>query len=150
MGLIRLFPDRDCGPLVSAEYNRRLATAIDSVRDFIIVHYHLTAREDTEFWRYCKYMSIPDTLAARMEMFRKHGRIVIHPGEGFGARPWLTVMYKQGMTPESYPPLAIPLDDGAMRVEWAKVRSIVRRSVETMPRHEDFITRNCAATPATV
>ena len=145
MDLIRYFPDRDCGPLVTEEYNRRTATAFEWIRDFIILHYHATEREDTEFWRYCKYMTIPDSLRFKIEMFRKHGRISINPGEGFGARPWLTVMYNQGMMPETYPALANPQDDGAMRAELAKVRSGIKRTVENMPTHEDFIAKNCSA-----
>src|SRR5207248_3012042 len=83
--LIKFFPDRDFGPLVIEEYNRRMAAGFELIRDFIILHYHATEREDTEFWRYCKYMSVPDTLAFKMEMFRKHGHVSLNPGELFAA-----------------------------------------------------------------
>jgi len=59
-------------------------------------------------------------------------------------------MYHQGIVPESYPPLTLALDDRAMRAELAKVRSGVHRAVENMPRHEEFIARNCAAMPVAV
>ncbi len=42
----------------------------ETIRDFIIAHYKMTEREDTEFWRYCKHMSIPDSLADKLELFR--------------------------------------------------------------------------------
>ena len=71
------------------EYNRRIANAFDWIRDFIIVHYHATEREDTEFWRYCKYMSVPDPLRFKMEMFRKHGHVTVNTFKGFGPRAWL-------------------------------------------------------------
>jgi tryptophan 7-halogenase len=94
-------------------------------------------------------MSVPDSLAAAMEMFQKYGRVPIHPGEeGFGARPWMSVLYSQGITPESYPPLVLQLDDNTVRSELAKVRSGVQRMVENMPGHEEFIARHCRATPA--
>jgi tryptophan halogenase len=149
MRLIKLFPDRDCGPLVTEEYNRQLWSGYEYIRDFIILHYHATEREDTEFWRYCKYMSVPDRLRLKMEMFRKHGHVLMAPGEGFGARPWMTVMYKQGIVPQSYPPLASAFDDAAMAEELDKIRSGVRQTVGAMPTHEEFIARNCAATPVT-
>jgi tryptophan halogenase len=146
MRLIKLFPDRTFGSLVRQEYNRRIADAFDWIRDFIILHYYATEREDTEFWRYCKHMSVPDTLAFKIEMFRKHGHVAIDPGENFGPRPWLSVLYNQGIVPESYPPLTDAIDDGAMLAELAKVQSGIQRTVAQMPRHEDFIARNCAAT----
>jgi len=84
-----------------------------------------------------------------MELFRSSGRIPIDPGErGFGPRPWLTIMYSQGITPQSYPPLVVALDKNAMRAELAKVRSGIKRTVDSMPRHEDFIARNCPAAEA--
>jgi tryptophan halogenase len=150
MTLLRQFPDRDCDPLLSGDYNRRVAATVEAIRDFIILHFHATEREDTEFWHYCKYMSIPDSLAINIEMFRRCGRFSINPSDGFGPRPWLTVMYNQGIAPQSYPPLIIKLEDGAMRSELDKVRSGIKRAVESMPRHEDFIARNCPATPAAV
>ena len=107
-----------------------MATGFDWIRDFIILHYHATEREDTEFWRYCKYMSVPDTLAFKMEMFRKHGHVTINPGEGFGSRPWMTVMYNQGVVPQSYPPLTDLLDEEEMHEELDKVLSGIEQTVE--------------------
>jgi tryptophan halogenase len=78
-------------------------------------------------------------------MFRSCGRFSINTSQGFAARQWLTVMYSQGITPESYPPLAVKLDDLSMRAEMAKIRAGIKRTVENMPRHEDFIARNCRA-----
>ena len=145
--LIELFPDRDFGPLVIEEYNRRVTNEVERTRDFIIMHYHLTEREDTEFWRYCRTMSIPDTLAFRIEMFRKHGRVSLAHGEGFGARQWMTVMYGQGVMPESHPQLGNLPGERAMHAEMEEARLVIQRIVERMPRHEDFIARNCSATP---
>jgi tryptophan 7-halogenase len=142
--LVRQFPDKDCSPLLTEDFNRRVAPGVDAIRDFITLHYKATEREDTDFWRYCKYMSIPDSLALKIEMFRKYGRFSINPVDGFGVRPWLTVMYGQGIVPQSCSPVTA-LDDSAMRAELAKVRAGIKRAIEIMPRHEDFIARNCRA-----
>ena len=148
--LIRQFPDRSCNPLLIREYNRRVSAGFDAVRDIVIVHYKATEREDTEFWRYCKNMSVPDSLAVTMELFRECGRFSMNINSGFPARQWLAVMYNQGITPEAYPPLLVKLDDKSMRAELAKIRAGIKRTVESMPRHEDFIARNCSATPGAV
>lgn len=143
--LVNQFPDRDCDPLLSDDFNRRVSIGFDSVRDIVIVHYKATDREDTEFWRYCKYMSIPDSLAITMEMFRKYGRFTINLNQGFPPRQWLGVMLNHGIMPQSYCPLVMRLDDKTIRSEMAKIRAGVKRSVEMMPRHEDFIAKNCKA-----
>ncbi|HEY3637638.1 MAG TPA: tryptophan halogenase family protein [Rhizomicrobium sp.] len=145
MRLVKLLPDRDFSPLIIREYNGHIAGLFEWIRDFIVMHYHATEREDTEFWRYCKYMSVPDKLRFRMEMFRKHGHISIDPSEGFRARPWMTAMYNQGVVPQSYPPLTDMFDDHVMRTEAAKLREGVLRTVQQMPSHEEYIAHNCKA-----
>jgi tryptophan halogenase len=145
--LVKMFPDRDLGRLVQEEYNHRFTTGFDWLRDFIILRYHATEREDSELWRYCKHMSVPDTLAYKIEMFRKHGHVFINPGEGFGARPWMNAMYNQGIRPERYPSIIDGVEDLAIRAELAKVRSGIKQAVEQMSRHDDYIAMNCAATP---
>ena len=147
MRLIDCFPDRDCGRLVVDEYNRLVAGEFDRTRDFIILHYCVTSRDDTEIWRYCKTMSIPDTLASRIEMFRRHGRVSIGSGEGFAARQWMIVMYGQGVVPESYPHLTDLPGEQAIHAELERRRLAIRQMVARMARHEDFIARNCSAVP---
>ena len=62
--LIELFPTRRFEPANIAEYNRRVGHEYELVRDFLILHYHRTDRDDTEFWRYCANMDVPDSLKA--------------------------------------------------------------------------------------
>jgi len=145
MDLIKFFPTTDFGPRVIEEYNRRADSRYECFRDFIILHYHATEREDSEFWRYCRHMSVPDSLLFNEEIFRSHGHITSIPPHGFGPRAWFTVMYSQGIVPQSCPPLAETPDDHALRVEMAKLRVGIKRAVEQMPSHEQFISSNCSA-----
>jgi tryptophan 7-halogenase len=87
--LVRQFPDRDCSPLLSGDFNRSVFPGVEAARDFIILHYKVTEREDTEFWRYCKNVSVPESLASKVEMFQKYGRFSIDPTMGSGSdRGW--------------------------------------------------------------
>lgn len=56
-------------------YNRLTIKEYERIRDFIILHYTATARDDSEFWNYCRTMSIPDSLQGKIDLFRNNGQI---------------------------------------------------------------------------
>jgi tryptophan halogenase len=89
--LIALFPDRDFAPATRDEFNRIAATEMERIRDFIILHYKLTQRDDAELWRHCAAMDIPDTLALKIEHFRRHGRLIARELDLFAPPSWLSV-----------------------------------------------------------
>ena len=49
--LIELFPDKAFDPANEAEYNRQVSHEYELIRDFLILHYHRTDREASEYWR---------------------------------------------------------------------------------------------------
>ena len=71
---LRYFPDRDCDAALVREYNRRMTADFEEVRDFIVLHYAATARDDTPFWQWCRNIPLPDTLRERIELFRAQRR----------------------------------------------------------------------------
>ncbi|KAK0358603.1 hypothetical protein LTR94_034766, partial [Friedmanniomyces endolithicus] len=54
--LVRLMPDAGFDPANIAEFNRQTDFEYERVRDFIILHYKATERDDTPFWRHCRDM----------------------------------------------------------------------------------------------
>ena len=85
------------------EYNRQARFEFERIRDFIILHYHLTERDDTPFWRHCRTMErCPRTLQAKMRLYRSQGRIVRDGPELFAEVAWLQVMHGQGLRAEGY------------------------------------------------
>jgi tryptophan 7-halogenase len=128
------------------EYNRKVTLEYERVRDFIILHYHATEREDTEFWRYCKHMSIPETLQRRIDIFRKYGRLALDADDLFKEASWLAVLMGQGVEPEHYDPLTDSFDLASMRSVMLNMRSIIRGTVDRMPSHNAFIDKYCRAT----
>ncbi len=115
--LLALFPTRDFDPLVIEEYNRISINKIERIRDFIILHYKLTQRDDSPLWRACAAMDIPETLQRRMEHFRRYGRLLARELDLFGAPSWLAVHIGQFNWPEATDPLlAYAADPGAGRV----------------------------------
>jgi len=70
--LVRHFPDRRFAPALAKSYNKTFADCFLEIRDFIVMHYCLSQRRDTEFWRDATDPSrIPDSLAAKLELFRE-------------------------------------------------------------------------------
>src|SRR3546814_16292243 len=49
--LLALFPDRTFDPMVIDEYNHIARPEFERIRAFIILHYKLTRRDDSELWR---------------------------------------------------------------------------------------------------
>ncbi len=107
-GLVRLlqhFPDMDFSPVNIDSYNRRVGREVELIRDFVILHYHATQRDDTPFWRQVAAMPIPDSLSERVEAFR--GRALLYQigaDEYFSQSSWLAVMYGQGVRPRIVQP----------------------------------------------
>lgn len=143
--LIQYFPDRDFQPGLAAEFNRRMARQYESIRDFIILHYKLTERSDSEFWRYCAAMPIPQTLQHQIELFRASGRVVVLDPDGFAEPSWISIMFGLGLAPQAYDPLVDLIDEDALRSHFTRLRTAIAQTVTGMPDHADYIDRYAKA-----
>jgi tryptophan 7-halogenase len=137
--LAAIFPDRGFDPCDAEEYNRLQIEEFDRVRDFIILHYKATTRSDSELWRSCREMSIPDALTYRMNLFRGSGRVALHDHELFVESNWLSVFIGQGIWPRRYDPLADLLPLPAVQEQLGRLRKAIRETADAMPTHEEFI-----------
>ena len=144
--LLALFPDRDFDPLVTDEYNRIAINEYERIRDFIILHYKLTTRTDSELWRYCGTMEIPDTLTWKIEHFRRYGRLLARDADLFGAPSWLAVHVGQGNFPDGTEPLLHHRSNDQQ--EWMKkLEAALVHAAEGMPTHQQWIDKFCRAEP---
>ncbi|HEX8555800.1 MAG TPA: tryptophan halogenase family protein, partial [Sphingomonas sp.] len=143
--LLSLFPDRRFLAVEADEYNRLMTAAYDGVRDFIILHYHATQRTDTPFWDAARTMDVPDSLAAKLELFRSKGRFFRYDDELFSTASWVAVMLGQRVMPDGYDPIVDALDQKRLAVALERMRQEIRRTVAQMPTHGEFIERHCSA-----
>ena len=143
--ILELFPDRDCNPLLAEDYNRRMQQQYETVRDFIILHYKLTTRDDSEFWRYCRDMAIPDGLQHQIEMFRETGHVVLYDKDGFAEPSWLAIYLGLGVVPQAYDPLVDRLDLDQLKSHFSRIGGIVAQTAAAMPDHAAYIARHCRA-----
>lgn len=143
--LLSFFPNKNFDQEDIDEFNRQAHFEVDRIRDFLILHYHATDRTDSDFWNYCRTMSIPDTLKQKMDQFKKNGRIYRTNNEMFNDLSWLEVMHGQGLRPNAYHALVDILSEEEIEKRLDSVKAVIARSVEVMPTHEQYIAENCAA-----
>jgi tryptophan 7-halogenase len=143
--LLALFPDRRFNPVERDEYNRQMQEVFEDVRDFVILHYKATRRDDSEFWNYCRTMDVPDSLATKLDLWRAKGRVFRQGRELFATASWVAVLLGQGIVPEEQEPAANAMDSAFISNAMDQMRLSYRRTAEQMPSHADFIARNCAA-----
>jgi tryptophan halogenase len=140
--LLALFPDRDFDPIVSEEYNRIGNNEFERIRDFLVLHYKLTTRDDAPLWRYCANMSIPDSLAYKIKHFKRYGRLVTDGYDLFGTASWLAVHIGQLNMPERHDPLLHHRNtDGNATLK--QLRNAMISAGEAMPTHMDYIREFC-------
>jgi tryptophan halogenase len=145
--LLTLFPVRRVSPSDIEEYNRLTIMEHERIRDFLILHYKATTREDAPLWEYCRNMEVPDTLRDRIELFQRCGRLSMLDDEHFGAESWLSLFLGQNVCPQDYDPLADVLEVEAVRAAFSRVSSAIRAAVATLPTHGQFIETRCKAAP---
>ncbi len=146
--LLALFPDRDFDPLLAREYNRITQEEYEGIRDFLVLHYHATERDDSPLWRYCAAMSIPDSLRYKMEHFAAYGRLVVERMELFQNPNWLAIHVGQGSQPRRYDPLVDARGQVDFKAALSGLRRVMAEAAEAMPTHETYIARHCQAPPA--
>ena len=143
--LLTLFPSRAFSAREIERYNAENAREYRDIRDFLVLHYKATERDDSEFWRYCRALSPPDGLAEKIAMFESSGRIFREHQELFTETSWLSVMASQGIAPTAYHPIAELLEPDETQRRLAHIRSVIASTVDRMPTQEQFLSAHGGA-----
>ncbi|MGV3458561.1 tryptophan halogenase family protein [Sphingomonas sp.] len=147
--LIRMMPQGAISPRDVAEFNDQQFQDMEQIRDFLILHYKVTDRRDSPFWRQCAAMDVPDSLGQKIELFRDTARVFRRNEELFAENSWVQVMLGQGIEPQSWHPIAGKLNDDELDRLLGMIRQDVTRTVAGLPAHADYVARYCgAAEPA--
>lgn len=142
--LMDLFPDQRFVSATTDEYNRQTDLEYDGIRDFIIAHYKLTLHENTPFWRHCKHMEVPASLAHKIDLFHTSGRFFESAEAFFPQSSWVQVLLGQGLVVEAYDPRADLYDDNKMLTHIEGIRKVVQQCADIMPKHAEYIAQHCA------
>jgi len=137
--LLALFPKTGFDPRVVDKFNREMSLEYEQVRDFIIAHYKVTERDDTEFWRWCQAMVPPDSLTQRLEVFRSRGEVLVGQQELFKETNWFAILAGQGLIPEDYHAVADTIASDELRRRVGMIRSAINERVAGMPPHDLYL-----------
>jgi tryptophan halogenase len=143
--LVGFFPDAGFQQADIDEFNAQCDFEVERIRDFIILHYHATERNDTPFWDHCRTMDIPDTLRRKLDLYKTHGRVIRDNNELFAEVGWQQVLHGQGVRAQGHHPLAGLLDEKELLAFLGNIEEVIGKCVDFMPSHKDFIAAIVAA-----
>jgi tryptophan halogenase len=141
--LVELFPDQPISNSDRDEFNRLIELEYDRIRDFLILHYHATERSDSPFWDYVRTMEIPDSLAVKLELFRRRGRVVKYREGVFLEASWIAVYLGQRVVPQGHD---LRADAPPPEKLWRGMETLhgqIRTIVDAMPDHATMLSRYC-------
>jgi tryptophan 7-halogenase len=141
--LVELFPEQPIGDSDRDEFNRLIDLEYDRIRDFLILHYHATERSDSPFWDYVRTMEIPDSLAEKLELFRRRGRVVKYREGVFLEASWIAVYLGQHVYPQGHDLRAAAPPPDALARGMETLHGQIRGIAERMPDHAAMLSRYC-------
>jgi tryptophan halogenase len=143
--LMKLFPFGGNTTMLAKQFNREAQLELETVRDFVILHYHQTQRNDSAFWDHYRSMAVPDSLVHRMAMFRENGYAWPDDVGLFRVDSWVQVMMGQGLMPKQHHGAGGVLPADGLKQQMMTLRNMIDNSVLQMPAHGDFIQSYCPA-----
>lgn len=126
-------------------FNRLTTKEYERIRDFLILHYNATTRDDSEFWNYCRTMDVPNSLKEKISLFEHNGQIFREEDELFTESSWTAVMMGQGLTMKGHNPMADAIGAAQLSEEAGEIEKSIRYLVQQMPSHADYLARYCPA-----
>jgi len=140
--LLTLFPTRHINQVEIDRYNAQTEREYVDIRDFLVLHYKATERDDSPFWDYCRTLPPPAGLAAKLDMFRANGRVFREHEELFTETSWLAVMVGQGIVAGGYHPAADLLPDAETLTRLRHIREVIASTAQALPTQDEFLRRH--------
>ncbi|WP_267874327.1 tryptophan halogenase family protein [Zemynaea arenosa] len=141
--LMQMFPTDGISAHDVAEFNRQSARELEHIRDFIILHYKVTNRVDSPYWRAAREMEVPASLQHRIDLFRETGRVFREPTELFAENSWIQVMLGQGIMPRTHHQTADLMGDHELSGFLNGIRDTIARTVAQLPPHQAYVQQYC-------
>ena len=145
MRFLRMMPASGISNADVKEFNEQTFEDMDKIRDFLIMHYCVTERRDSEFWKYCANMDIPDSVRQKIELFSDTARVFRKNEELFAENSWVQCLMGQGIVPKSYHPIANKMTDKELTYFLDQIRDNAAQTASRLPSHNDYVRQFCGA-----
>ncbi|KQW42951.1 MULTISPECIES: tryptophan halogenase family protein [unclassified Roseateles] len=142
--LMQLFPTQGINPADVNEFNLQCERELTHIRDFIILHYHVTHRSDSALWNHVRTMEVPATLRHRIDLFTESARVFRPSDELFAENSWIQVMMGQGITPHSYHPVADLMGPSELNQFLGDIHTKAARIAGGLHGHQAYVEQLCA------
>lgn len=139
LSFAKLLPRRTPCSYTRAEFNRLMDAEYDHIRDFIVLHYCTSQRNDSPFWRDWKRREIPETLKNKIEMYKSQGHLSVNSTDLFAEHSWYAVLTGMGVLPVDYDPLLDASDDGEVTELLGRIKISLQHSVSQLLSHEAYL-----------
>ena len=131
--LLEFFPEDSNTVIKRDEFNRQIKSEYEKIRDFIVLHYHLNRRTDSDLWKYCAQMNLPDDLLRKKQLFYQSGHVEKYRHGLFMEPSWLAVYLGQANPPIHYDKRVDIYDSGALPAYFSRIAQEVKNIAEKMP-----------------
>lgn len=146
LNFVQMLPDQNLADVTQNEYNRLMDAEYDSIRDFIVLHYCVSKRNDSAFWKMWQHTAIPESLQNKLALFKSQGRLMRNDLDLFASDSWYAVLEGMGVKPNSYDPTVDASNFELIQKILTESDVALRHNVQQLMTHNDYITRLLAAT----
>lgn len=145
--LIELFPTGHIVESDEDEYNDRMGLNFERVRDFLLLHYVATQRDDSEMWRHFRSLELPLSLQQRIDAWLGRGYVPVYEFGVFLPPSWIAVLLGQNLIPHTHDRRADNLRREQLQDYLDTVRTKTDAAVRDTPVHADFLTQYIGGMP---
>ena len=147
LNLVQNFPFFGVNDALIDHYNALSHKELEYARDFVILHYKLNQRTDSEFWKHTAAMTVPETLQSRIDLFKTSATAYHGPGELFLVDSWVQVMLGQRLEPAGWHKLGAFMTKEQSQQVFKGLKETVDTSVAHMMPHDMFLKQYCQYAP---
>jgi tryptophan 6-halogenase len=141
---VKFFPENGDDDGLRDAYNRQVGHVMDGVREFLILHYYASSRNDNRYWKDAKTRPLPDGLAERVAQWSVNlpDENSVYPYfHGFEPYSYVAMLLGlRGVPVRPLPGLALRSNGGVDRA-FQVVRDEAKAFVASLPSQYEYFTQ---------